>query len=356
MNDTIVKVNLPRNLTATDCHLFEPFQSYRLNRLMVKKMQFVFMSYIGYCMDEHGLIKECHHDYPEQYQDYLNDVGYYFHQASQDESNLIYLENENEYLVIHHPWANYYHWMTETIGKLWMVKDDLQNLILIIPEDLRRNPYVKGSLEPFSFKEIFYVPVNKNLFIKNLCLPQLKPICETYDAKMLNEQREFYVKYVRDTLKISVNAGYRVYVSRKLAPKRRIQNEHEVEAVLKKYDFTIVYCEQYSFAEQVSLFSQAAFLVSIHGAGLTNMVFMPKGSCILELHKRMTNSKDHHSLVYWRLASALEHDYYHQICEPVDPEADFFSADFVVDTQELEKNISIALQDHKTSSVHATTL
>jgi capsular polysaccharide biosynthesis protein len=305
----------------------------------------VFVSYIGYCLDETGLIKECHHGYAHQYQDYLNDAGRYFRHAQEDENKLIYLEDEHEYIVIHHPWANYYHWITEAIPRLWLLKDRLKDLILIFPEDFRRNRYVTESLAPFSFKGIYYLPVEKNLFVKSLCLPQLKPISECYDPRVVREQRDFYVHYVTNKLKMDFGVGKRIYVSRKLASKRRIQNEEDVEAVMRNHNFTIIHCEQYSFFQQVSLFAQADTFVSIHGAGLTNMLFMPEGSTIVELHKRMTNATDQHSLVYWRLASALGHSYYHQICEPVDTEADFFLADFIVDINMLEATIKTIIKE-----------
>jgi capsular polysaccharide biosynthesis protein len=137
--------------------------------------------------------------------------------------------------------------------------------------------------------------------------------------------------------------GKRLYISRKYAQKRKISNEADLERVLQKFGFTIVYCEEHSFFGQVSIFSKAQFLISIHGAGLTNMLFMPPGSAVLELHKRKTNMQDQHSLVYWRLASALDHAYYHLICEPSDPEADFFAADFIVDVTAVERILEDAV-------------
>ena len=338
-DDAMHCTTLPQNLDPEDRSLFEPHQHYKLAPLIVKRMQFVFVSYIGYCIDETGLVKECHHGYPHQYQDYQNDAGGYFRQAKEDESKLIYLEDDREYLVIHHPWANYYHWITEAIPRLWLVKDQLKHLVLIFPEDFKSNVYITESLRPFSFKDIYYVPKQTNLFVKNLCLPQLKPWSECYDPKLVRMQRDFYTGYVAREFDINLKCGKRIYVSRKYATKRRIQNEGEVEEIARKHHFTIIHCEQLSFFQQVSVFSQAELFVSIHGAGLTNMSFMPPGSRILELHKRITNDSDQHSLVYWRLASALNHHYYHQVCDPVNPQADFFSADFIVDAGLLEANI-----------------
>jgi len=183
------------------------------------------------------------------------------------------------------------------------------------------------------------------LFVKNIVIPQLKPISEAYDSSLVRQQRELYVRYVENLFPRPLSTGNKIYISRKHAQKRKIKNEEALEKIVEQKGFTVVRCEEYTFFEQVSIFSQADFLVSIHGAGLTNMMFMPSGSKILELHKRMTNQRDQHSLVYWRLASALGHAYYHQICEPVDLEADFFSADFIVDEHVFENNLERAMTD-----------
>lgn len=345
MDEQIIKVKLPLNLQEKDFELFIPYQQYKLDKLIVKKIRKAFVSAIGFCLDESGLVKECHHRYPEQLKDYESQANFYYEQTLLDDSTLVRLDDEEEYLVIHHPWLNYYHWLTEIIPKLWMIKDRLRDLILILPEKYLAINFVTESLEPFEFKDVFVLPFNKNLYVENLCLPQIKPICATYDVNMVNEFRDLYTRHIVESSKSTLFLGKRIYISRKLSRTRKIINESAVEEVLKKYDFVIVCSEQYSFFEQVSIFAKADVLVSIHGAGLTNMLFMPAKSKIIELHKRITAARDHHSHVYWYLASALDHDYYHQICEPTDPAADFFTADFIVNINDFEQTLVMATAD-----------
>ena len=64
-----------------------------------------------------------------------------------------------------------------------------------------------------------------------------------------------------------------LYVSRRLANKRRIVNEAELIKELEKRDFQIVDAEKLTAKEQVSLFSNAKLIVAPHGAGLTNVVY-----------------------------------------------------------------------------------
>jgi hypothetical protein len=47
------------------------------------------------------------------------------------------------------------------------------------------------------------------------------------------------------------------------------------------FDFQTIYAEDLSFEQQVKICSRARHLVSNHGAGLTNMLFMPQGASVL---------------------------------------------------------------------------
>ena len=47
--------------------------------------------------------------------------------------------------------------------------------------------------------------------------------------------------------------------------------------------FEIIYAEELKFSEQVDLFSEASFVVAPHGAGLTNICFMEKGTRLVEI-------------------------------------------------------------------------
>ena len=84
----------------------------------------------------------------------------------------------------------------------------------------------------------------------------------------------------------------------------------------------------------------------MHGSGLTNMLFMPKGSYLLELHKDKTNELTHPSPLFWYMAEALDISYYHQLCETYGKE-DYFDGDYVVDIDLLEENIRLMLQYDK---------
>jgi len=338
-----VTIPLPLNFTTADAPLYEPYQKYYLRSQRIKKLKNVFVASSGFCMNNRGLIKECHHDYPLQYNDYLNEAAVHYYHASDNPDNLITFDNDTVYLAIHHPWFNYYHWICESIFRLWMVRRQLHNLVLVLPEYYRDADFIMGSLEPFNVPNVFFIPNGKSLMVKNLCLPQLKPICDSYNTRHLRQVRNFYVSYVNKVKEVTNNLGPRLYVSRQLAKRRKVINEADVLEVLKDYGFAIFCPEQYSFLEQVAIFSRVKYLVGEHGSGLTNLLFVPDGASLLELHKNQTNELDHPSPLFWYMAHSLRINYYHQSCETYGRE-DYFDGDYIVDIALLEKNLKLLLR------------
>jgi len=336
-----VTVSLPLNVTELEMPLFEPFLTYELAPQKVKRFKNVFVGYSGFCMNNKGLIKESHHDHPHQYDDYQSEAARYYYDVTDHPDHLITLDDDQTYLLIHHPWYNYYHWILECIFRAWMVKDKKDGMILLLPDYYGESDFIMGSLEPFKFKNIFFIPSRKSLMVKNLCLPQIKAKVDSYDYKMIAQVRQFYLDYVLNEKKIAIDLGERIYISRKKASRKKVENEADIETILLKYNFTILNNEDYNFLEQVAIYSQAKYLVSIHGSGLTNMLFMKEGSGILEFHKKQTNDKDWHSKAFWYQAEALGFNYYQQMCEPTDLNDDYFNANFIVDLQLLEKNLAL---------------
>lgn len=98
----------------------------------------------------------------------------------------------------------------------------------------------------------------------------------------------------------------RIYITRRLAERRRIANEDELEPILSKNGFEIIEAERLSFREQVCLFSQAEAVVALHGAGLTNLLFAPPGCKVLEIF-----DPNHMKVMYYALADVLDQRYWY---------------------------------------------
>jgi len=340
-----IAVKPPKNLSPEEEYLFLPHLQYRLDRLRVKHLKNVLITYSGLCVNSRGIIKDCHHAYPYYFDGYAADVAGYQQQIEADPDRLITLDDNNIYLAIFHPWFNYYHWICESLFRLWMVRNDTETMTLILPEFYRGSDFIMSSLKPFCFRDIFFIPSFKSLLVRNLCLPQLKPWVDGYDAKKLREVRNYYLEYIAQNSPAHPDCGEKIYVSRKKAARKKVHNEEEIEPILLRYGFTIINNEDYTFLEQVAIYSKAKYLVSIHGSGLTNMLFMPDNSYILEFHKTKTNDQDWHSHAFWYLSDALGHTYYHQLCAPTDNADTYYTANFIVEPEKLERNLRLMLND-----------
>ncbi|MCX6212983.1 glycosyltransferase family 61 protein [Spirosoma sp.] len=337
----VVRVNMPKNAAQKEENLFEPFLTYEIEKLKVRKLHNVFVSYSGFCIDKNGLVKESHHSYPTQMQNFTQDAMYHYYKSCNTPGNLLELKDDETYLLFHHPWfVNYGHWMCEGILRIWMVRKQAHKMVLLLPEKYLTNRFIIDSLEPFTFKSIYIIPEGKSLLVKKLCLPRIKPVVDSYYYDKLNEIKSFYINYAINVKKIHLNLGEKLYLSRKKSVQRRVQNETDVERIVNEYGFTSLCNEDYTFWEQVAIYANAKYLVSIHGAGMTNMIFMNKNAQILELHKKMTNPHDWHSFAFWYMCEALGYGYYQQLCQPMREEDHFFTADFVVDIQKLAENIA----------------
>lgn len=333
-----ITVSLPLNIAPGESRLFEPYTAYIQKPQKIKLFRNVFVTHSGLCLNNKGLIKECHHDFPGQYNDYLGEAAKYYYEFESARENGIILDDEHTYLVIHHPWVNYYHWICESIFRLWLVRRRLDKLVLALPEYHLEADFVAGSLEPFKIKRIYAIPYEKSIIARRICLPQIKPVCDSYNGLHIRQVSSFYRNYVQYEKKINMPRVDKLYISRGLAPRRQILNEPEIIDVLHRYGFTVFYPEKASFLEQVAIFSSVKYLVGMHGSGLTNLLFMPKGANVLELHKNRTNDLDHPSPLFWYMAAALGICYYRQSCDTGGQE-DYFEGNYIVDAALFEENL-----------------
>ncbi|NVK49547.1 MAG: glycosyltransferase family 61 protein [Cyclobacteriaceae bacterium] len=219
--------------------------------------------------------------------------------------------------------ANYFHWMTDCLPRIWQGLEKGITDQVILPEAFRKLSFVEQSLQMIGVKPVFYSAA-ENLKVKRLLLTS-----RTAEFPHINPK---YALETRDRLsKISENPKRKVYISRSLASKRRVLNETVVELMLRKRGFEIFHAEKLSLQQQIELMGETELFVSLHGAALTNMIFMPKGSRVLEFR----NLDDQKTQCYFNLANALGLTYYYTLNEGT--EKDTILADFTIDLNSLEE-------------------
>jgi hypothetical protein len=85
-----------------------------------------------------------------------------------------------------------------------------------------------------------------------------------------------------DSSGIAASAPSAVYLSRRRSD-RSFTNEAEVEAMLLRKGFAIVYSEDLDVAEEIALFQRVEMIVGPHGAGLANLVWIKPETRVIEI-------------------------------------------------------------------------
>ncbi|MES2515829.1 MAG: glycosyltransferase family 61 protein [Bacteroidota bacterium] len=220
----------------------------------------------------------------------------------------------------------YFHWLTDCLTRLIAAKPFVKSEVILLPVHLKKWAFIEQSLAYFKLKPLFFdtaFPVKVN----RLLLPSHTAPAGNYNTSIINLLREQFVG------SHSIKPSRNIYISRQKALKRKISNEQQVISLLKTYHFEIHYFENYDFSEQVNLMKDTKCLISLHGAGLTNMLFMREGTCVMELR----NEEDAHNNCYFSLASDLAINYYYQLNKG--DSKDTHEVNITVDTALLEKNI-----------------
>ncbi|MFY0607969.1 MAG: glycosyltransferase family 61 protein [Cyclobacteriaceae bacterium] len=204
--------------------------------------------------------------------------------------------------------GGYYHWLTEILPRIWSSQS------LGLPSDL-----------PFYFPEFFFTKWN---FGRELLAPfninsipyeknQLLKIRKMHFVSQAGGPLSFQSVPLKGAIKVLKDYYYdedyqpvstKIYISRNRGSKRCLLNEDDLLPVIEKGGFQVVYTEELSIKEQINIFSRAEVLMSIHGAGLTNMVFMEEGRAVVEIRNKST---DHMVNCFLALADTvgLEYNY-----------------------------------------------
>ena len=227
----------------------------------------------------------------------------------------------------------YFHWIADALSRLFVVRDRLNDLILTLPAGYEDLDYVRSSLKAFAVKHVNFIKPDETLHCRNLRLPTHAAPSGHYNPEVIRGVRDVLLSAYTD----SKDQSERIYISRHRATKRRIVNEEEVEKILQQFGFQTIRGEDLSFEQQVQTFSRAQYLVSNHGAGLTNMLFMKRGGSVLELRHK----SDHINNCYFTLSSALNLNYFYQTCPPSSADSNPHTADLIVDPRTLESNLHI---------------
>lgn len=337
----------PINFKEEWAHLFKPDFAYLDVELKVRELKNVFVNHYGLVIRNGLLVKGCAPNIGHT--KYEDDNFYYRHWRKGIEQQLvskygrslpsIRLDDNKKYLIIHSPWFSYYFWLTECLPRLLMVQDQLDDLILIYPEGWKKINYVNETLDLFPQLQRIEIPNDYHLFVKKLVMPEVKPWSPMVIPEQVFQIREFLFSKFNIS---SSEKERRIYISRSDAKYKKLVNENEVVNLIEKYNFETVTMSDLSFKNQIRLMHETKYVMSITGASMANLLFLPEGATLIDLTNKMYLTDRKYKFHFKKIMDILNGNYLVQFCEPkVDPNLpDIAMYDINVDILELEQNLN----------------
>jgi hypothetical protein len=174
-------------------------------------------------------------------------------------------------LVAHHMfWNNYYHWLCECLPRIFAAKQMHKDLVLVLPE--QSPSFVLQYLAFFDFKDLVFVPENYLLQTEEVYIPSALPYALHHPQLMLD-----MVAFLKKRLVNSNLNEHQFFISRAKALYRRSEQENDLFLQYQSKGFQKLFSEQNSVLDQMLQFQHCIGFAGIHGAGMSNLIFMRSG-------------------------------------------------------------------------------
>lgn len=197
--------------------------------------------------------------------------------------------------------AAYGHWFAEFIPKLRFFESHPQfsQLPIIIDAGMPKSHY--DFLSAMVDNPVHILPKGTSLKVEKLLIAPTDVFFPTelkrdhqvppeHQGSLTIGALKYIDKKARAYFGNPVPNGSRIFLSRRNSTWRRLINEKEIMDHLGKLNFEVVYCEDLSFAEQVSVFQKASCIVAPNGSALNNLIFShPKIKILLLGQKNLFN-------------------------------------------------------------------
>ena len=239
----------------------------------------------------------------------------------------------SEVISLRHFWEwNYYHFYFDVLGKLSLFND--AGLDRKVPFVLGRYamelPWVRQVLAMGALADrAWVIPDNQYVQADHIY----------YACTQQNYQRR--MDYLLNEMQVPLSSrgqDARLFLNRDKNSSRHIRNIDELLPVFAHYGFEVVTTEGLPVGEQLKLFNRARYLVAIHGAGITNIIFRRAAPfSLLELHPLNLLNTD-----FKRICQEYRFAYDTLGGEP-DPALPREHTNFTIAPEELRKKLELML-------------
>jgi capsular polysaccharide biosynthesis protein len=228
-----------------------------------------------------------------------------------------------------------------------MLQESGKDFTLLYPEEWENIPYVTESLKAFPNLKTYTIPAGVHVHVPHLLMPEVRPFTACFDGTELQTVRNYMTAHIPSELR---NKTYpkKIYITRTKATYRKVENEQELIDYLSPKGFTVLDFDDLSFWEQVAIMQHVKEFVSIHGAGFSNIIFMPPQGNVVELINAFYAELEY-TFPFWKQAHVCGHSYYSVFGEPLQKNSSLITSQNITHSSNflVNQNITIDIQTLK---------
>ncbi len=170
---------------------------------------------------------------------------------------------------------NYFHWITDSLTRL-LVRESLPEATrILLPA--REASYINETLELLGISQVCENPDAKHLVVDRFYFCSPVAMTGVWNPLGFDWLRESFRKYFR-----AAGSGPPVFLTRRGAT-RLPENLSAIEGAFSRFGFEIVDCGKLTVLRQIQLVSAAPAVAGLHGAAMTNILWSPAGTPVLEI-------------------------------------------------------------------------
>ena len=226
---------------------------------------------------------------------------------------------------------NYYHFYNDVLAKLFFLEEKAglaADVPLLISKKLYDRSFFQYFLQHPYLRSRRWIVQEEDQYIRSH---------RTYFCKPLTHTPHYYARILSMVRPEDLHPGgpdnRRLFITRSPKRLRFIENSNEAAAICQEMGFEVIDFDELSLPQQIQAMSQARYVIGIHGAGLTNILFRGQQALsLLEIYPPATYFPFHYVL----MANQLGYQYNGLIGQPGKTR---FSGGFYVDPTELRQHI-----------------
>lgn len=226
---------------------------------------------------------------------------------------------------------NYFHWMTDVLSRIKLIPyKDLKEYPILIPKHFLLESFISETLELLKIPYETY-DIEKKIKINKLLVTSHASPAGNYNNQLIHKVS----KDLKEKSKNQLEKNYpkKIWLSRKNQDRRVLLNEDDITRYLSEKGYEIIYPELISISEQVNLFNNAEVVISLHGASLTNIMYMNQNKKVLEIRIFSDTVRN----AFFSLASEFNLSYYYFLADA--PSSNLVS-DLSINLTEFKKLIN----------------